>query len=386
MTDGPLSKPGIPRPPEGWWERVPVLNELYKLLSSRDPVNWELARQVAVALAAHDEPAIDVERAQPEFEALSRGAEVKAEQFCGLEEGELALVEVCTRERWVERNLSSLRFLMDPLAEKFSAAMAPVPLPGEARQVLGQIGGILMGLQAGFVLGYLARHVMGQYEVVLPEPEGGRLLYIVGNLHAVERDWELDPKEFRYWVALHEVTHQLQFSTPWVRMYFHGQLRTLIDSLDFDPERMQQALGGMGMLDPERMAEMLQDPDALVQATWTPLARDAISRLQAFLTLVEGYSTFVMDGVAAEVLRDHAKMKEVISRRKNTASPGEVLFERLLGVELKRQQYEQGATFCRYVATMRDVSSLNRAWDNPESLPTADELADPEAWITRVLD
>lgn len=363
-----------------------MLNELYKLLSSRDPVNWELARQVAVALATHDEPAVDLEHAQAEFEALSRGAEVKAEQFCGLTGGELAPVEACSRERWVEQNLTSFKFLMDPLAKKFSGAMAPVPLPGEAQQVLSQISGILMGLQAGFVLGYLARHVMGQYEVVLPEPEGSRLLYVVGNLHAVERDWELDPKEFRYWVALHEVSHQLQLSTPWVRTYFHDQLRTLIDSLDFDPERMQQALGGMGMLDPERMADMLQDPDALIQATWTPLSRDAISRLEAFLTLVEGYSIFVMDGVAAEVLRDHAKMKEVISRRKNTASPGEVLFERLLGIELKRQQYEQGATFCRYVASMHDIASLNRVWTNPESLPTTDEFADPDVWIARVLD
>ena len=42
--------------------------------------------------------------------------------------------------------------------------------------------------------------------------------------------------------------------------------------------------------------------------------------------------------------------------------------------------------FCRYVAGVRDVASLNRAWENPESLPTLEELADPDAWMKRVLD
>jgi uncharacterized protein (DUF2342 family) len=41
--------------------------------------------------------------------------------------------------------------------------------------------------------------------------------------------------------------------------------------------------------------------------------------------------------------------------------------------------------FCRYVAGMHDVESLNKAWGSPESLPTLEELADPDTWIARVL-
>jgi hypothetical protein len=52
---GASSGEGIPKPPEGWWEQVPVLAELHKLLSSDEPVNWELARQVGVALASYDD-------------------------------------------------------------------------------------------------------------------------------------------------------------------------------------------------------------------------------------------------------------------------------------------------------------------------------------------
>lgn len=361
-----------------------MLNELYKLLSSNEAVNWDLARQVAVALASHDEPLGEIGPAQAELEAMSRAATVEAEEFSGLVTEAVAPVSVVSRTQWVEANIESFKILMDPLARKMSAG-GEIPLPGQIGQVLRQVSAVFLGLQTGMVLGYLGRNVIGQYEVSLPAPEGVRLLYVLSNLREVEHDWELDPKEFRYWIALHEVTHHLEFSRPWVRNYFHSQLRTLVESLDFDPNRMQSAFEGIEMLDPERMAEALQDPEKLVQAAWTPLSQDAIARLQAFMTLAEGYSTFVMDAVGARVLKEHARLKEVMERRKREASPGDVLLERLLGLELKRRQYEEGVKFCRYVAGVHDVASLNRAWDNPESLPTAEELADPDTWIARVL-
>ncbi len=383
---GPTGGVEIPKPPEGWWERVPLLNELYKLLSSSDAVNWELARQVGVALASEDEPPIDaLAEERDNLEALTRAAGVEAEEFSGLTAAAVASVHAVSRAEWVEANIESFRLLMDPLASKLTAG-TDIPIPGPAGQVLRQVSGVFMGLQTGFVLGYLGRHVMGQYELPLPAPEDPRLLYVVSNMREVERDWSLDPKEFRYWIALHEITHHLEFSKPWVRTYFRNQVKTLISSLDFDPSRMQSAFEGLGMLDPEQLAQTLGDPDRLIQAAWTPLSQDAMQRLQAFMTLAEGYATFVMDAVGARVLSEHARLKEVMDRRRATSSPGEELLERLLGIELKRKQYEEGVKFCRYVAGVRDVESLNHVWDNPDSLPTTDELADPDAWITRVLD
>jgi putative hydrolase len=171
-----------------------------------------------------------------------------------------------------------------------------------------------------------------------------------------------------------------------VQNYFRSQLKTLIDSLDFDPARMQSAFEGLEMLDPERMAEALQDPQRLISAASTPLSSDATARLQAFMTLAEGYATFVMDAVGAKLLSDHGRLKEAMERRRQSVSPGDALLERLLGLELKRRQYEDGVKFCRYIAGMHDVAALNRAWENPDTLPTMQELADPDLWIARVLD
>jgi coenzyme F420 biosynthesis associated uncharacterized protein len=374
----------IPKPPEGWWEQVPVLRELYKLLSSNEPVNWELARQVGIALASYDEAGV-ADLGEAELDAITRAASVEAEAFSGLSAATVADVSVVTRAQWVESNLDTFRFVMNPLAAKMSLG-GDMPLPGQAAQILAQISGVMMGLQTGFVLGYMSRHVIGQYELPLPAPSPPRLLYVASNLMQMESDWQLDPKQFRYWIALHEVTHHLQFSHPWVENYFRSQLKTLIDSLDFDPTRMQTAFEGIEMLDPERLAATLQDPERLIQAAWTPLSKDAMQRLQAFMTLTEGYATFVMDGVGVRLLSDHPRLKEAMERRRQSLSPGDALLERLLGLELKRRQYEEGVKFCRYVAGLRDVESLNRVWENPETLPTTEELADPDAWIARVLD
>ncbi len=374
----------IPRPAEGWWEQVPILRELYRLLSSNEPVNWELARQVGVALASENEEPGDLDAAQQELDSMTRAASVEAEEFSGLIAGTIAPVSAVTRAQWVTGNIEAFRLLMNPLAEKMAGGGGELAMIPQAGQVLRQVSGVLMGLQTGMVMGYLGRHVVGQYEVPVPVAEP-KLLYVVSNLAEIERDWSLDPKQFRYWIALHEITHHLEFSRPWVQNYFRSQIKTLIDSLDFDPSRMQSAFEGLEMLDPERMAEALGDPDRLIQAASTPLSKDAVERLQAFMTLAEGYATFVMDAVGARVLTEHAKLKEVMERRKRSTSPGEALFERLLGLELKRRQYEEGVKFCRYVVTLHDIDTLNHVWDNPESLPTTAELADPDLWIARVI-
>ena len=382
---GNIGPVDIPRPPEDWWQQVPVLRELYKLLSSNEPVNWELARQVGVALATYDEPPVTDDHAA-ELEAITRAAAVEAEEFSGLSAASIADVHVISRAEWVESNLDTFRQVMNPLASKMSPGGIDPALLAQGGQILTQISGVFMGLQTGFILGYMGRHVIGQYELALPAASPTRLLYVASNLQDIEREWSLDPKQFRYWIALHEITHHLQFSRPWVQTYFRGQIKTLIDSLDFDPTRMQSAFEGFDMFDPDRLAETLQDPDRLIQASWTPQSKDAMDKLQAFMTLVEGYATFVMDAVGAKLLSEFARLKEAMERRRQASSPGDALLERMLGLELKRRQYDDGVKFCRYVATLRDIESLNRAWEGPEYLPTTEELQDPDRWIGRIFE
>ena len=58
---------------------------------------------------------------------------------------------------------------------------------------------------------------------------------------------------------------------------------------------------------------------------------------------------------------------------------------KLLGLDLKLQQYRQGGAFVRAVVEAVGVDGFNHVWTSPETLPTRAEIADPKAWMRRVL-
>ena len=107
---------------------------------------------------------------------------------------------------------------------------------------LRQLSPLLLGTQVGQVLGTLAQRVLGQYDIAVPRSGPGQLLFVVPNLAAFERDWSLDPREFRTFVALHEVTHRFEFAQPWARDRFQLLLDDYLSTLKLDVEGMQARL------------------------------------------------------------------------------------------------------------------------------------------------
>jgi uncharacterized protein (DUF2342 family) len=56
---------------------------------------------------------------------------------------------------------------------------------------------------------------------------------------------------------------------------------------------------------------------------------------------------------------------------------------RLLGLDLKLRQYEQGKRFCDAVVAKGGVGAFHHVFSSPEALPTLAELTDPDAWLER---
>ena len=48
-------------------------------------------------------------------------------------------------------------------------------------------------------------------------------------------------------------------------------------------------------------------------------------------------------------------------------------------------QYRDGAKFVRGVVDKVGMAEFNAVWERPENLPSKAEIADPAAWVTRVL-
>jgi coenzyme F420 biosynthesis associated uncharacterized protein len=392
MSPTPEEQPfGVP--PGDVWNDVPLFREIQRvLMSSSGPVNWELARQVGIASASWgtEDPAPSEEDGRG-FEEAVRVAELQVAGFTGLEApSDIPRVEAVRRGQWVQANIEGLRALLEPAAAKIGDAIAAAQrdaVPEQAQagvaQVLGQLSPLLLGAQVGTVLGTLAQQVLGQYDIAVPRPDGaGALLFVVPNIARFEKEWSLDPTDFRTWIAIHEVTHRFEFARPWALTRFRELIDDFTSTLTLDVEELRQRLASFDPSNPEGMQEMLAGQDSLFGAVMDDEQRLKLRRVQAFMTASEGYGDHVMHALGAQMLPSYARIDEAMRRYRETEHVDPV-FERLLGIEVKREHYRLGRAFCDAVVDLTNEATLARMWDSAEALPSMPELEEPRLWLAR---
>jgi coenzyme F420 biosynthesis associated uncharacterized protein len=283
-------------------------------------------------------------------------------------------VAVVSRAEWVENNLASFSQLMAPVTDRLS----------EDRKLGSGIASKLMSAELGAVLGFLSRRVLGQYELVLPTADGGdgdTVMFVGANVLAMERRFEFRPSEFRFWVALHESTHRLQFQgVPWLRSYFLGLVEELVAASKPEPGRMGR-LAEQLRSSAER-GRPLVDDKGIFGLLASPGQREVIDKVQALMTLLEGHGHVVMDRIGERELVSQGRMSRILASRRN--DPRTAMFMRLIGLEMKMKQYEMGARFIAGVEQRAGWSALSAAWQRPSNLPTLEEIEDPVSWLYRV--
>ena len=340
-------------------------------------VDWGLARQIA-KLAAGSGTA----GALP-FDAAALSDEMEP-AVAGYTRLTLASptppAEVVSRAEWVGVNLDALAQVLDPVAGRLNERLESAgPLAGALK--LG--ASATLAAEAGLVLGYLAQRVLGQYELsLLGGDTDPRLLFVGPNLAGAVRDLEVDADSFGRWICAHELTHVFQFQgVPWLRDHLSGLLREYVATLEV---RIQKgSAGGLPSIpDPARLVEAFREGGlaALVQS---PEQRALMDRVQAAMSVIEGYSEHVMDVLAAELIPDHESLRAAMDRRRRSRSAPQRIIERLLGFDVKLRQYEQGKRWADAVADLAGIEGLNRVWSSPEALPTAGELQHPAEWLAR---
>ncbi|HEV8682733.1 MAG TPA: zinc-dependent metalloprotease [Actinomycetota bacterium] len=381
--------------PEDFLADVPLFREIQRvLLSGTGPINWELARQVGIALAAGQRPDIEpTDQDRRGFESTVRAAELAVADLTGLSPpAEVTRVEAVRRGAWVEANVRGLKALFEPAAEKLSQAMAqagrdqaPAPeSPFGLEVLMNRMTPLLMGMQVGVVLGTVGQKVLGQYELPIPRNESPALLFVVPNIEELERDWSLPRVEFRAWVALHETTHAFELGRPWARDHFFGLIRELVDGMELDLSGVEERLAGLDLSDPERLSEMIGDPVELLGQSLGAEQRLLLARLQAFMAAAEGYADHVMQEVGRKMLPAFDRIDEAMRRRREERSQEERMVERMLGIDLKREQYRLGGAFCERVVELTNEQTLALMWTNADSLPSMPELEEPRLWLARM--
>ncbi|BBH65131.1 hypothetical protein ACTI_18160 [Actinoplanes sp. OR16] len=340
-------------------------------------VDWDLAAATAGALSKTG-PAVTLEEAThvvADLRALTEEAAGHVAAYTGLTpQVEVPPVRVVDRRDWAKVNIAGLQRVIGPLVSRLSGDTPPGPFADA-------IGSRVTGVQAGTILAYLSGRVLGQYEVFSGEP--GQLLLNAPNIVEVERRIEADPRDFRLWVCLHEVTHRTQFTAvPWMRGYFLGEVQAFVDASQGGEHILERMRRGVATL-----SDAVRDPESrtsMLDIVQTPAQRAVLDRLTALMTLLEGHAEFVMDGVGPEVIPSVEEIRAKFNRRRESGNPLEKAIRRVLGVDVKMRQYAEGRKFVHGVVDRVGMAGFNRAFESPLTLPRLDELGDPDAYVARV--
>jgi coenzyme F420 biosynthesis associated uncharacterized protein len=343
-------------------------------------IDWSLAERVGIAVAGLGDGAErgGAEGLPGDLEAMAAQAREKVVAYARLQPArELPPIEAVARDAWLRANLQTMRGTLDPLLEKATSGTGPLAGPMRAA------GGALIAAEVGGIVGFMSRHVLGQYELALLDAtQPPRLLLVAPNLREAAAQMNVELDDLLPWVVFHEVTHAVQFSSvPWLQDHLAGLLRELLRSVEvkIDPS----ALLKLPTAEDLRSLWDTVREGSLVTAVAGPERKALIDRLQATMALVEGHAEHVMDAAGAPVLPNVEKLRAAMDRRRRERPPLFKLVERLLGLELKLRQYQEGKRFCDAVVARGGIEALNRAWTAPERLPTLAELDDPAAWIRR---
>jgi coenzyme F420 biosynthesis associated uncharacterized protein len=346
-------------------------------------VDWALARRVAAgALILKPAPAsYRSSDLQAQFDELTARAETLVSAATGLHSAHgSARAKVTDRPGWAAANVRSIeRLVGPPLMELQRTRGAKFGGPSLV------VGRTVAGTQLGLMLAYMSTRVLGQYDLLINDeaPEDQDLVSYVGpNIVAVEEQYDFAPSQFRLWLALHEVTHRLQFTAvPWLRDHFVGLVTELLGPLSGDPSGFAEMVRRVATevragRNPAREA-------GVVGMLVTPEQRLALSKISGMMSLLEGHGDVTMDRAGAAEVPGAAHFSRVLHERRTQARGMNRLMSKLLGLEAKMRQYAEGEKFVQSVEVAGGPELMARVWRGPEWLPTLDEIRSPSEWVAR---
>jgi len=347
-----------------------------------EAVDWALAGRIARRVAG-TEPLAEsylYHSLEPDFAE----ATVKAEELVAVETGLRSLDgpargRVIDRGQWIDANIRSFQRLLKPLTDSLAERLSD----GRMSTVSGRVGAV----QLGSILGWMSRRVLGQYDLLLTEdedPADQDLVYYVGpNVLALEKRFAFPPGEFRLWLAVHELTHRAQFTgVTWMRHHFIDLVQQTLEAVDPDPDRILKAVK---TLISERRAGHSTTLDGGVALLFaSEEQRLILDEISGLMSLLEGHGDITMGRAGGDLIPSSDRFHRVLHNRRSSAKGVARMMQKLMGLDAKMAQYEQGEKFIEAIEAERGNDAVLAVWQDVSNLPSIAEIRAPELWMDRV--
>ena len=383
---------------------IPLFGDLAKAMAGQGPLQWDVARQVAISTATNGtntEANVDP-TSRVGLEQLAPIADMHVRNYTGLATGTgtaLPNIVVTNHSTWVHHTLESYKPLFTQLATALSNPSVDASQPGteldiETDQIAAMMLSLnkmmapaMMGMSIGSMIGQLSLRAFGQYDLPIPREPQNQLLLVASNVEQFANDWSIAVDDMRMWVLIHELTSHAVLSVDHVRDSINQQISKYIAGFRPNPNALMDRLTtlDLGTSDPMAMMQkFLTDPTIILGAVRSPEQERQAPVLDAMIASVIGYIDHSVDAISSLVLGGGAQIAEAVRRRRVESAPHDSFVEQLLGLRLTRQQVERGHAFAEGVTERAGHDGLSQLFTQAGNLPTPNELDAPGLWLARI--
>jgi coenzyme F420 biosynthesis associated uncharacterized protein len=364
-----------------------IVGRRMERVARRGLVDWAAVERIAIKRAERAPgrlSALELKAADSAYrEAMARVVPRLSEALGTPLPGVVERASVVDRAGWIRANVGTFRSLITRMEQDLLDQVVPEG-GGLTRATMALANRWVTSQQLGFLLGFMGTRVLGQYDLAMlsAEAEDGRLLFVEENIRGTAHALGIPVAPFRTWIALHETTHAFEFEAhPWLRPYLASRLERQLSLFSGNASNLgRDTLRAIG-----RALRGESGGEHWMETLMGEEQRRLFRETQAVMSLLEGFSDYVMDEVGRGLVDGVETISARFHERRQRRTGFERAVLRLTGMDLKLEQYAKGERFVRAVAEARGRPALARIWDGPESLPSAEEIADPSLWITRVL-
>lgn len=384
------------------------LKALFSASGPAEPFNLELATDVArkTVAAQGDSSVGDAARRQIEEAVHIAGLWLDDVTDMTAPNG---LVHAWSRAEWVDQTMPMWRRLVEPVAEGVSTAVVaalrsqmgqlgagedPVAIPGvpsgispdalvsQMEPILARMSGSMFGAQVGQAVGTLAGDLVSGTDVGLPLVPDHGIAMLPANIGAFAEGLEVDLVEVRLYLAVREAARVRLFAeVAWLGPQLVAAVQSYARDISIDTEGIESALQSMDPADPEAMQSALSS--SLFTPEPSPAQRSALTQLETYLALVEGWVDVVADRATRSHLPHTAALGEAVRRRRASGGAAEQIFSQLVGLELRPRRLRDAANLWAALESKGGAAARDGAWAHPDVAPTAADLDDPLGFVDR---
>lgn len=363
-----------------------LFNQARSLMEPGESVNWEMAKQQAIAIAKKQSVPIN-----PALEAESKKAFVIAQLW--LNEATSFSnpnpAKLFTRELWVLDALPLFEKLGSPLANKMSKALGEnlgSLLPEEMQSVLGpatnfiqNAGAAIFATQLGVAVGQLSSKAISGGEIGIPIIDRPGL--VIQNIDEFLAELETPKSEVLIYLAIRELAvSSLYFSNRWLIDQITTQVIEFAAGLKVELTGLQEMVQQLDPNDPDSINQIMEASASF--SSRSPEQEAALGRIETLLALIDGYVDAVSEQ-AGKRLPNISSLVELINRKRATDGPAEKTLLILLGLELKPRLRREAKAMWEEIEQL-GLEVRDQLWSHPDQLPSKEEIQDPNLLLQRL--